>query len=132
MNTKKSVSSPDDSVTVITQSLIEETIENSRQSARGRIILPLHKTPQDTLQRMLNAIQPGSYVQPHCHKNPPKAESIVVLRGTVCFMLFTEDGTVEKGHGCGREDASEVNVFLPENFHRINDLQIVNSINRSR
>jgi cupin fold WbuC family metalloprotein len=45
---------------------------------------------------MLNALQPGSYIQPHRHLAPPKAESTVVLRGAICYVSFTETGEADK------------------------------------
>jgi cupin fold WbuC family metalloprotein len=82
-------------VTVFTKEMIEQAVEHSRRSPRGRIILPLQLGPNDILHRMLNALQPGSYVRPHRHLNPPKAESFVVLRGRAAFFTFRDDGTTD-------------------------------------
>ncbi len=71
-------------------------MEASRQSPRGRVILPFHKNSSDVLQRMLNALQPESYIQPHRHMSPPKAESILVLRGSICTITFSEDGETDQ------------------------------------
>jgi len=62
---------------------------------RKREVLVLHRDDADPLQRMLNALQPGSYIRPHRHHSPPKAESIVLLRGSVGFVPFFDDGTVD-------------------------------------
>jgi cupin fold WbuC family metalloprotein len=56
-------------------------------------VLPLHAAPDDSLQRMLNALQPDSYVQPHRHDGM-KAESVIVLRGRVGFVTFDDGGDV--------------------------------------
>jgi cupin fold WbuC family metalloprotein len=45
---------------------------------------------------MLNALQPNSYIQPHRHRAPPKAESIIVLRGAIGFVTFKEKGEVDQ------------------------------------
>lgn len=45
---------------------------------------------------MLNALQPGSYVRPHRHLLPPKAESSVLLRGSIGFITFHDDGRVDR------------------------------------
>jgi cupin fold WbuC family metalloprotein len=82
--------------TLLDSSMLEQAIEASRKSSRGRIILPFHKNSGDRLQRMLNALQPGSYIQPHRHATPPKAESILVLRGSICFITFTATGNIEE------------------------------------
>jgi len=85
---------PGTDVTGISGSLIQQVIDASRQSPRRRIIMPFHKSSDDRLQRMLNAIQPGSYIRPHRHVNPPKSESIVVLKGIICFVEFSESGDI--------------------------------------
>jgi cupin fold WbuC family metalloprotein len=82
--------------TIVGSSMLEHIVEASRKSSRGRIILPFHKNSGDRLQRMLNALQPESYIQPHRHENPPKSESILVLRGSICFITFTETGDIEE------------------------------------
>ncbi len=87
---------PKGSVISIDAALIEQAIEVSRKSPRGRVILPFHGTYSDPLQRMLNALQPGSYIQPHRHLAPPKAESIVVLKGAICYVSFKETGETDK------------------------------------
>lgn len=88
-------------VSVIGQSQVDEAVAQSRLSPRGRIILPFHPTAGDTLHRMLNAIQPSSYVQPHRHSHPPKAESIVVLKGAIGCPIFNDRGDVEQLHLLG-------------------------------
>jgi cupin fold WbuC family metalloprotein len=44
---------------------------------------------------MFNALQPGTYIPPHRHANPPKAESILVLRGSLCFATFDVQGAIQ-------------------------------------
>lgn len=43
---------------------------------------------------MFNAVQPGSYIPPHRHLDPPKDESWIVLRGALAFFTFDEEGSV--------------------------------------
>ncbi|AOS43536.1 hypothetical protein Verru16b_00581 [Lacunisphaera limnophila] len=94
---------PSTAVTVLSQDLLQAAITGSRQSPRRRIILPLHQAAGDSLHRMLNAIQPRSYIPPHRHLNPPKAESIVVLRGAILYLTFTAAGAVEQTHRLGAD-----------------------------
>ncbi len=75
---------------------LERALAASRGSPRKRIILPFHRTLDDPLHRMLNAIQPGSYVHPHRHLSPPKSEAWIVLRGKLLFVSFEDDGRVEQ------------------------------------
>jgi cupin fold WbuC family metalloprotein len=83
---------PEGDVIRIDGALLDRVAETARKSPRGRIILPFHKRDDEGLQRMLNALQPYSYVTPHRHIDPPKAESVIVLRGSVGFVTFSESG----------------------------------------
>ena len=48
------------------------------------------------MHRMLNALQPYSYIQPHRHLHPPKSESVIVLQGAILCFLFNPHGQVEE------------------------------------
>jgi cupin fold WbuC family metalloprotein len=85
---------------VIDDALIERALAASRASPRGRVILPFHQSHDEVCHRMLNAVQPGSYVRPHRHVTPPKPESVVVLRGAIRFVTFSDEGQVRKRFTC--------------------------------
>jgi cupin fold WbuC family metalloprotein len=81
--------------TPITQALINQKAQDARASNRQRDIHVLHTGDEDTLQRMLNALQPGTYVTPHRHVAVLKAEAVVVLQGSLGFVRFNDDGTYD-------------------------------------
>jgi cupin fold WbuC family metalloprotein len=83
-------------ITVLTDVLIDAAVFGSRESPRKRIILPFHDSAENTLHRMLNAVQPGSYIRPHRHLDPPKDESLVLLRGALTFFTFHQNGEVDQ------------------------------------
>lgn len=83
-------------VTAVSRAMLEQALDMSRQSPRKRIILPLHKSSDATLQRMLNAMQPGTYVRPHRHRHPPKCESVIVLQGALGVVVFSDAGEVRQ------------------------------------
>lgn len=64
----------------------------SRLAQRKRAHFTFHKSDDDTLQRMLNAMQPGTYLQPHKHENPDKREVFLVLTGKFLVVEFDEKG----------------------------------------
>jgi len=84
-----------DDVTLIQNSMVDEAIKLSRISPRKRIILPFHKSSEDTLHRMLNVVQPGSYIRPHSHLETGKSESIIVIRGGICYITFDPSGNIK-------------------------------------
>ena len=82
------------SLNILSTDLFEEGIRLSRLSQRKRIILPIHKSSDASMHRMLNFIQPGSYIRPHNHSLSNKTESVIVLQGAIQFFTFDEKGTV--------------------------------------
>ena len=87
------LSSPASAITPICEELLLQGKTAARESPRKRVILPLHKGPEDVLQRMLNFLQPGSYIRPHRHARD-RAESLIVLAGTLLYLTFKENGDV--------------------------------------
>ncbi|MEL6721050.1 MAG: WbuC family cupin fold metalloprotein [Bacteroidota bacterium] len=83
-------------LTLITEDQIEALLERSRLSPRKRMILPFHKADDALLHRMLNAIQPQSYIPPHRHFTSQKSESIILLRGSICYFTFDANGNIEQ------------------------------------
>ena len=53
-----------------------------------------HLDHADGVQRLAMALQPGTYVRPHRHAEPPKWEALVLLKGRVSLLTFYDDGTV--------------------------------------
>lgn len=58
------------------------------------MVQPFHRSDSATLQRMFNAVQPDSYIPPHRHLDPPKAECWIVLRGALAFFTFDAQGKI--------------------------------------
>jgi cupin fold WbuC family metalloprotein len=48
----------------------------------------------DPVHRLLNAFEPSSYVRPHRHRDPPKHETLAVLRGRGAVVAFDDGGAV--------------------------------------
>ena len=91
---KKALAAPDGTLVVLTSAMVETAVAHSRQSRRRRVIQPFHKQDADRLHRMLNVVQPDSYVRPHRHLDPPKLEAWIVLAGALAFFTFDDDGRV--------------------------------------
>jgi cupin fold WbuC family metalloprotein len=116
---KVALDPPKEDLALMTRERLDETVRQSRKSSPGRIIAPLHRTLSDPLHRMLNAMQPGSYVRPHRHLDPPKAEAWIVLRGAVLFVTFFEDGRI-RDHRVLNADSETFGVDLvPGHYHTL-------------
>ena len=60
---------------------------------RRRKNLNLHDMA-DPVHRLLNALEPGTYIRPHRHAAPPKAETMIGVAGRIGIVFFDEDGAV--------------------------------------
>jgi len=78
----------------IDHSFISQTSEKAVKSDRRRMNYNFHQQDSDTLQRMLNAMEPDTYIQPHKHENPDKVEAFFVLRGRILLVEFDDKGKI--------------------------------------
>ena len=53
-----------------------------------------HETLDDPISRLLNAMEPDTYLRPHRHCNPDKDEIFLLLRGKVAVFIFDEKGGI--------------------------------------
>ena len=74
--------------------LLDRISLDASQCERKRKNYNFHKEDNDLLQRMLNALQPGTYVRPHKHENPDKREAFIILRGKILIVEFDHSGKV--------------------------------------
>ena len=96
MSTPRALAPPSGPLCWLSRDLLEGAIAVSHSSPRRRVVQPFHRDESATLQRMFNAVQPDSYIPPHRHLDPPKAESWIVLRGALAFFTFDDAGTIEE------------------------------------
>ena len=78
----------------IDQALLDRVSQQAKESPRGRKNYNFHKAYSDPLQRLLNAIEPYSYLHPHKHEDPDKREVFTVLRGRLLVVEFDEKGGI--------------------------------------
>lgn len=74
----------------INTKILDELTAQAKESPRLRMNLDLRNTAEDTSQRMLNAIEPGSVVPIHRHKKT--SETLVVLRGRIVEEFYDDAG----------------------------------------
>lgn len=79
---------------VIDSALLDEVIQRAKTSPRLRMNYNFHDRLDAPVSRMLNAMEKGTYVSVHRHLNPPKDESVVVLRGRAASFVFDDAGEV--------------------------------------
>jgi len=90
------VSKIDVAVQTLNRGLLDDLIDRARRSPRLRVNHNFHASMDDNPHRFLNVMAKGTYVAPHRHLDPPKAESFVVLEGQVAFFIFDDSGNVAR------------------------------------
>ena len=73
---------------------VSQIAEKASSSQRKRINFNYHDKFSDPINRMLNAIEPGSYVQPHKHESPDKREVFLILSGRIAVIEFNDTGEI--------------------------------------
>lgn len=81
---------------LIDQELLDAATREARDNPRRRKNRNFHEDDAAIAHRLLNAIEPGSYVAPHRHLDVNKDETIVVLRGRLAVFLFDDDGDIRQ------------------------------------
>lgn len=81
-------------MTIINQALLDEVSAEARAAGRLRKNRNFHPADDFPAHRLLNAIEPGSYVPPHRHLDKLKDETMVALRGRIGIVYFDSDGQV--------------------------------------
>ena len=75
---------------LISTVVLDELTAQAKASPRLRMNLDLRNTPEDHSQRMLNALEPGTVMPIHRHRNT--SETVVVLRGKVKWLYYNDKG----------------------------------------
>jgi len=94
----------------ITQELFEQVLEQARRSPRRRMNFNFHSGLDENPHRFLNVLVEGTYVRPHRHLDPPKAEAFLALEGAIAFFVFDDSGNVRTRRVLGREGLWGVDI----------------------
>ena len=81
----------------VSDKLLEELSQKAKLSPRRRAHFLFHQF-SDPVQRMVNAMEPGSYIPPHKHENPDKIEAFIILKGRAACLNFDDKGNVTEIH----------------------------------
>ena len=99
-------------ITVIGTDRITQLSEIAAAAPRRRRNLNVHSVLEDPIQRLFNAMEPGTYVRPHRHARAEGWELMMAIRGAFSILTFDDEGTVleriDLGPGPGQAIAAEI------------------------
>lgn len=78
----------------INKEIITEYSNKAKIHPRKRINYNYHPELNDSIQRLLNCMEPGTYVRPHRHASPGKREIFIILTGKMAAIEFNNKGDV--------------------------------------
>jgi len=83
-------------ITPINQQLLKKLSMEAVALPRRRKNHNFHENSEAQSHRLLNAIEPNSYVMPHKHNDSNKGETIICLSGKLGLIIFDSTGNVEQ------------------------------------
>ncbi len=78
---------------VVSPELLSQLAGKALESPRLRQNHNLHASDQARCHRLLNAMEPASYIRPHRHLDPEKDEGFILLSGALGIITFSDNGT---------------------------------------
>ena len=75
---------------ILNKKLMDDLSAQAKESPRLRQAFDLRTTPNDSSQRILNAVEPGTILPIHRHRG--STETIIVLRGKVVQHYYNDAG----------------------------------------
>jgi cupin fold WbuC family metalloprotein len=106
-------------MTTIDNALFETLCEQADDAPRRRAHHLLHASHDDPVQRLLIALQPGTYYRPHRHTAPPKWELLLVLKGAAAWLGFDDDGRVTARTEAGAHKRAKGLEYPPGVWHAL-------------
>lgn len=82
-------------IQLINKNLLLELHRKAQVSPRLRQNFDLRTSPEDTSQRMLNALEPGTHVPIHRHLNT--SETVICLQGCLDWIFYEELPNMDAG-----------------------------------
>lgn len=80
----------------VSQKTLDVVTSQAKKSSRLRKNYNFHCSDNDPCHRLLNAMEPDSYIQPHRHLDVNKDETLIVIRGKMGLIIFDDDGNIEE------------------------------------
>lgn len=77
---------------IITQAILDDLTRQAQSSSRLRMAMDLRNSPEDKSQRILNAIEPGSPLPIHRHRDTN--ETVTCLRGCIVEEFYDDSGAL--------------------------------------
>lgn len=72
--------------------ILNKVTEEAKASSRLRMNYNLHESFEDTVQRMFNALEPGTIVP--IARHPNSSETLIMLRGKLRVLIYDDNKNI--------------------------------------
>lgn len=77
---------------ILTNDILDKLTEEAKASPRLRMNYNLHEGFEDSVQRMFNALEPGTIVP--IARHPYSSETLIMLRGRLRVLIYNDDKNI--------------------------------------
>lgn len=77
---------------ILQQTILNETIQKASESPRLRMNYNIHESFEDSVQRMFNALEPGTIVP--IARHPYSSETLIMLRGKLRVLIYDDNKNI--------------------------------------
>ncbi|MBT1072314.1 WbuC family cupin fold metalloprotein [Pelotalea chapellei] len=102
---------------VVTGDLLQQVTSEARVSPRLRMNHNIHPSDESRCHRLLNAIEPDSYIRPHRHLDPEKDEAFIIMKGRLGVIMFADDGGLTELVELSRDSGNLAADIPSGNYH---------------
>ena len=106
---------------ILDQIILDTLSQQAKENPRLRQAFDLRTTPNDSSQRILNAVEPGTILPIHRHRGT--TETIIVLRGKVVQHYYDDNGNKTASYELAPNSA-QVGMSVPiGQWHALESLE---------
>jgi cupin fold WbuC family metalloprotein len=109
------------------QDFMQSFWNKAKDNPRRRLNYNIHDSYNEKCQRLFNAIEPESYIEPHQHSFLEGGELLIAIRGTMAIVIFDDFGNIIQivPFGCLKEATGFVPVveITPGAWHTVVSLE---------
>ena len=106
---------------ILTSAILDETSEKAMSSPRLRMNYNIHDSFEDSVQRMFNALEPGTIVPVARH--PYSNETLIMLRGKLRVLIYDDKKNIIEDVVIA-PNTDNIGYHIPKGtWHRVESLE---------
>lgn len=107
---------------ILTQTIIDDVSSKAKVSPRLRMNYNLHESFEDSVQRMFNALEPGTVIP--IARHPYSSETLIMLRGKIRVLIYDDNKNVIEDVVIASNSAN-FGYHIPKGtWHRVESLEV--------